>query len=233
MHHQISHEPAFSMLRVDLDPGDIFVSEAGAMAAKSTHVQMDAKLTVRPNAGFVTTLGAMFAAFIRKALGGESFFVTHYTTNAPGTVWITPTMSGSIVHRRLEPGQRLTLSAGAYVASSGDIDVIVKYAGLRGILAKEGAFFLEILGNGGDIWFNSYGGVDAIDVNGTYIVDNGHIVGWEGALTFDIKSAGGGLIGMVASGEGMVCEFKGQGRVYIQSRNFGSLIDWLSPLLPG
>lgn len=221
------------MLRVDMQPGDTLVSEAGAMSAKSTHIQMEAKLTVRPDAGVGTTLGALFAAFVRKALGGESFFVTHYTASMPGTVWISPTMSGSIVHRRLEAGQRITLSSGAYVASSGDIDVIVKYGGLRGILAKEGAFFLDVIGNGGDLWFNSYGGVDTIDVNGTYVVDNGHIVGWEGNLTFNLKSAGGGVMGMIASGEGMVCEFQGQGRVYIQSRNFGSLVNWLSPLLPG
>jgi len=31
----------------------------------------------------------------------------------------------------------------------------------------------------------------------------------------------------------MVCEFTGQGRVYIQSRNLGSLVGWLTPLLPG
>lgn len=232
MNHQITHAPAFSMLRVDLAPGDTLVSEAGAMAAKSDHVEMDVKLTVEPNAGLGNTLGALFAAVIRHFLGGESFFVTHYTAPSPGTVWLAPTVSGAIMHRRLESGQKITLSAGAYVASSGHVEVVVKYGGLRGILAKEGAFFLEVIGHGGDLWFNSFGGIDTIDVNGTYVVDNGHIVGWEGDLQFDIKSAGGGLMGMVASGEGLVCEFRGQGRLYIQSRNIGSIVDWLTPLLP-
>lgn len=232
MNHQITHDPSFSMLRVDLQPGEILVTEAGAMAAKSDHVQMEAKLTVRPDAGLGTTVGALFAAVIRRFLGGESFFVTHYSTSQPGTVWVTPTMSGSIVHRRLEAGQTIMLSAGAYVASTGDLDVMVQYGGIRGILAKEGAFFLKVVGNGGDLWFNSFGGIEAIDVNGSYMVDNGHIVGWEGNLQFDIKSAGGGLMGMLASGEGLVCEFNGQGRVYIQTRNMGSIINWLLPMMP-
>lgn len=232
MNHQITHDPAFSMLRVDLQPGEVLVSEAGAMAAMSSHIGLEAKLTVQPNPSMGATLGALFAAVIRKYLGGESFFVTHYTTTSPGSVWVAPTVSGSIVHRRLEGGQTITLSAGAYVASAGDIECIVKYGGLRGILAKEGAFFLKVIGNGGDLWFNSFGGVDFIDVDGTYIVDNGHIVGWEGDLEFDIKSAGGGLMGLMASGEGLVCEFKGRGRVYIQSRNFGSMTGWLLPLMP-
>jgi uncharacterized protein (TIGR00266 family) len=109
---------------------------------------------------------------------------------------------------------------------------MVQYGGIRGILAKEGAFFLKVVGNGGDLWFNSFGGIEAIDVNGSYMVDNGHIVGWEGNLQFDIKSAGGGLMGMMASGEGLVCEFNGQGRVYIQTRNMGSIINWLLPMMP-
>ena len=69
-------------------------------------------------------------------------------------------------------------------------------------------------------------------VNGSYLVDNGHLVGFEGPLTFDIKTAGGGLMGFMASGEGLVCEFKGQGTVYLQSRNTTALVDWLTRFLP-
>ena len=63
-------------------------------------------------------------------------------------------------------------------------------------------------------------------------MDNGHLVGYEGDLTFDIRTAGGGLLGFAASGEGLVCEFKGRGRLYIQTRNLQSLVGYLTPLLP-
>lgn len=229
MNHEVTHDPAFSMLRVDLQPGEILVSEPGAMVAMTQNVQLEAKLTTSPTAGLGATAKALVAAVVRKFLGGESFFVSHYS--APGgTVWLAPTMSGSIVHHKLVGGS-ITLSAGAYVASHGDIDVLARYGGLRGILAKEGIFFLEVHGNG-DIWFNSFGGVDVIDVQGSYVVDNGHIVGWEGDLKMNLKSAGGGLVGMFASGEGLVCEFTGQGKIWIQSRNLPSIVDWLSPLMP-
>jgi hypothetical protein len=94
-----------------------------------------------------------------------------------------------------------------------------------------GAFFLQMSGHG-DLWFTSYGGIQAIDIDGPYIVDNGHLVGYEGNLSFNIRSAGGGLLGLMASGEGLVCEFNGRGRIYIQSRNVSSLVGWLSPLMP-
>lgn len=230
MNHEITHDPAFSLLRVDLQPGETLVAEAGSMVAMARHVNMEAKVTTRPDAGFGTTAKALIAAVIRHYLGGESFFVNHYTTGQPGSVWIAPTISGSIVHRQMT-GQTLTLSSGAYVASSGQIDVTAVYGGIKGVLAKEGKFFLKVTGQG-DVWFNSFGGVETIDVNGSYVVDNGHIVGWEGNLNYSMKSAGGGVVGFFASGEGVVCEFKGQGKVYIQSRNVSSIVDWLVPLLP-
>ena len=78
----------------------------------------------------------------------------------------------------------------------------------------------------------SYGAIDEIQCNGSYIVDNGHIVGFDSSLNFKIKSAGGGMLGFLASGEGLVCEFQGQGKILIQSRNTSALVDWLTPMLP-
>jgi uncharacterized protein (TIGR00266 family) len=139
-------------------------------------------------------------------------------------------MSGQIAHRRMQ-GETLILSTGAYLASVGDVDIKMKFGGLKSILAKEGAFMLACSGSG-DIWFNSYGGTTAVDINGPFMIDNGHLVGYEGQLTFDLKSAGGGMFGFLAGGEGLVCEFKGTGKVYVQSRNIGSLVGWLTPMLP-
>jgi len=230
VNHEITHGPSFAMLRVDLQPGQTVVAEAGAMVAKHKHVNMDVKMNAGPGAGLWAKIKAFLIAVIRKLVGGETFFVNHFSAQQPGSVWIAPTMSGSVSYRRMQ-GETLTLSSGAYLASSGPMDMQMKFGGLRSLLAKEGAFFLQLVGHG-DLWFNSYGGVTPIDVNGSYIVDNGHLVGFEGNLTFDIKGAGGGLMGLMASGEGLVCQFKGQGRVYIQSRNMSTLVDWLTRLLP-
>lgn len=219
------------MLRVDVQPGTTVVAEAGAMVARHDHVEMAVKMNASASAGFFAKLTALFIAIVRKVVGGETFFVNHFTAPRTGSVWLAPTMSGQVTHRRLQ-GEAITLSTGAYVAHIGDLDTKMKFAGLKSLLAKEGVFFLELSGHG-DLWFNSYGGIHAIDVDGSYVVDNGHLVGYEGNLDFNIKGAGGGLLGFVASGEGMVCEFQGQGRIYIQSRNASSLVAWLNPLLPG
>ena len=229
MNHEITHGPAFAMLRVDLEPGETLIAEAGSMVARDTQVEMDVKMNAGRNPGFFAKIKAMAVAFIRKMIGGETFFVNHFHSPAPGQVYLSPSLMGQITHRRMQ-GETLVLSSGAYVASAGEIDMKMKFGGLKGLIAKEGLFFIAMSGNG-ELWFNSYGGIEAIDVNGSYIIDNGHLVGYEGNLDFKIKNAGKGMMSLFASGEGLVCEFNGQGRVYIQTRNTASLVDWISPML--
>lgn len=228
--HTIEHGPSFAMLNVDLMPGQVLIAEAGSMVARSSHVAMEVKMNAGPNAGFFGKLKAIFIALIRKAVGGETFFVNHFSAPQPGKVWIAPGLSGQIVHRVMGPQDRLIMSSGAYLCSVGAIDIKMKFGGLKSLLAKEGAFMLETTGQG-ELWFTSYGGIQTVEVNGSFIVDNGHLVGYEGNLEMKIRSAGGGLMGFMASGEGLVCEFTGQGRVYIQSRNTSSLVSWLGPHL--
>lgn len=229
--HEITHGPSFAMVRVDLGPGQTVVAEAGSMVARHQSVHMDVKMNANPGAGLWAKIVSFFIAMIRKVVGGETFFVNHFSSQQGGSVWIAPVLAGQVTYRKLQ-GETITLSTGAYLASNGPLEIKLKFGGLKSLLAKEGAFFLQVTGSG-ELWFTSYGGIHAVDVNGPFMVDNGHLVGFEGNLTFNIKSAGGGVMGFVASGEGLVCEFNGQGRVYLQSRNLGSLVGWLEPLLPG
>jgi uncharacterized protein (TIGR00266 family) len=228
--HIIKHDPTFSLLEVQLAPGEVLVAEAGSMVARAAHVDMQVKLNAGRNPGFFGKLKAIFIAFIRKLIGGETFFVNHFSSPQGGWVWVAPSLSGGIKHIPMQ-GQTMIFSAGAYLASAGEVDLKMKFGGLRALLAKEGAFFIQASGTG-DLWVNSYGAIDEVYCNGSYIVDNGHIVGFDSTLDFKIRSAGGGAMGFFASGEGLVCEFTGQGRVLIQSRNLGALVAWLTRMLP-
>ena len=230
LRHEITHGPSFAMLRIDLEAGQTVIAEAGIMVARNQSVGMEARLNAPRSGGFFAVLKALLVALIRKFVGGETFVVNHFTANQQrGSVWVAPPMSGHIVHRRMN-GEKLTLSTGAYLAHAGDVELGLRFGGLSSLLAKEGAFFLEVRGVG-DLWFTSYGGIEAVDVNGDFVVDNGHLVGYEGNLGFSIGTAGGGLMGAVASGEGLVCRFSGQGRIYLQSRNTSSLVSWLTPII--
>jgi len=225
----ITHGPSFAMLQVDLRPGTPpLIAEAGAMVARRGPLSLEAKLTANPTAGLFELLKALFIAFVRRTFGGETFFLNHFS--GEGSVWLAPRTAGTISHRRLE-GETFFLSAGAYLAHRGPLDIRVRFAGLRSMLAREGAFRLEVSGHG-ELFFQSYGGIHAIEVDGSYLVDTGHLVAFEGGLELHVRGAGGGLMGLVASGEGLVAELRGRGRVYIQSRSLDALVGWVSTLLP-
>lgn len=227
MRHEITHAPAFALLKLDLDPGETVVAEAGAMVARSADLPMRVSLNGIGGKGVFAAIQSVFVAFVRKVFGGETWFVNSFTATVPSSLWLAPVMSGNIEQYQLRAGRNLVLSAGAFLASTKGVQMRMRYSGLRGLFAKEGLFFLKMEGDG-LVWFNSYGGIEVVDVDGSYIVDNGHIVGFEGELDFTIRGSGAGLKGLIFSGEGLVCEFRGQGRVFLQARSLGALVGHLS-----
>jgi uncharacterized protein (TIGR00266 family) len=220
------------MLRVELEPGEKLVSEPGAMVAMSRDIELEAKMSADETTGFFAKLMTFLFALTKKLIGGESVLFNHYSSGRGGKVWLSPTFMGDVHHRKLN-GEVLYLHKGAYLASVGNVDIKVKFGGIKALLMPWKSTFKLVATGNGDLWFNSYGGIREIPVNGSYVVDDGHIVAYDGTLSTKTRSAGGGVTGMLASGEGLIKEFHGQGNVYIQTRNKSALVDWILPMMPG
>ena len=230
MRHQVDYGPSFALLKINLEPGETITAEAGAMVTQTPNVGMKTRLNAGSSAGFFGKIWAFFIAMIRKVIGGETMFINDFTAQgSPGTVTLAPPLSGHIQHRRLE-NERILLQAGAYLASGPGLKMKLRWGGLRGILAKEGIVFIEISGTG-DLFMTAYGGIQPVEVDGDFIVDNGHMVAFSSVLDFKITTPGGGAMGFFASGEGLVVKFTGKGTVYIQSRNMAALVEWLNRLV--
>jgi uncharacterized protein (TIGR00266 family) len=230
MRYTIEHGPSFAWLKVDLNPGDELQAEAGAMVRQEPQVEISTHLNAGRHAGIFQMIWALMVAFIRKFMGGETMFINRFKASQGGQVVLAPSLSGHIVHKALDASSRLFVQTGSYLASTGEVNTKVRFGGLRTLLGGEGLVLLECSG-AGVLWVNSYGGVIPIEVNGTFTVDTGHIVAFDGTLDFRVKSIGG-VKSFLFSGEGLVCEFSGQGTVLVQSRNLSALVGWLSPLLP-
>ncbi|HEV8324850.1 MAG TPA: TIGR00266 family protein [Myxococcota bacterium] len=230
MRHQIHYKPSFAMAEVDLEPTESLTVESGSMVAMTDNMQIRTTMG-NTKAGFFGKLFGFFAALIRKMFGGESFFVNHYTpTGAAGKVFVAPAMAGDILHWNMQPTTTLMVEASSYLASTPGIEIKTVWGGLRSLFSGEGAFWLRITGTG-DLWLNCYGAMKEIQVQGGYIIDTGHVVCFESTLNYKIKGAGG-LKSTLFSGEGLVMHFEGNGRLWIQTRNLGALVQWLTPLLP-
>lgn len=215
-------------LDVELAPGEQITAEAGAMVLRAPGISMSTHLNASKTAGAFATFKAILIALIRRVFGGDTFLVNRF--QGQGRVVFAPPLSGQLIHRRLD-GDAVILRAGAYLASAGDVDVRVRWAGLRGLFSKQGLFFVQLSGRG-DVWFSAYGAVEELEVSGSHIIDNGHVLAFDPTLDFAIRNAGSGGLGFLASGEGLVLEFKGRGKVWVQTRNLEALVSWVTPLLP-
>lgn len=219
MKYEIKHGPSFSSLFLEMDPSDKVRTEAGAMVGMSGNLAIETKV-----------YGGFLKALFRKLFGGESVFQNTYSPQGgPGKLILSPTLPGQIVHYPLQ-NSALILQGSSFLACSPEIEMKTKYGGLKSMVSGEGLFLLELKGTG-NLWFNAYGNIVPIDVDGEYIVDTGHIVAFEPTLNFKVSRVGG-LKSTLLSGEGFVARFNGKGKLYIQSRTVSSLLGWLTPLLP-
>lgn len=209
MQHEIIHKPDFSILKVKLEKDESIRAESGAMVAMSSGILMETKAE-----------GGIFASAKRALMSGESFFQNTYSAkNEPGEIYFSPNTQGDIEHRKMS-GEEIILSTGAYIAGDVGLKIDSKFGGFKSMFGGEGLFFLKASGVG-DLFFSSFGAIHIVDVDGDYIVDTGHIVGFETTLGYNIEKVGG-LKSLFLSGEGLVCRFSGRGKLYIQSRNHNS-----------
>jgi uncharacterized protein (TIGR00266 family) len=204
------------MLDVDLEDHESFYAEAGAMVSMEPNVETS---TERPM-GFVSSM-------MRKVFGGESIYLARF--DGPGRVQVAPTLVGEVRHMHLQ-GNNLLMQPGAYLASTPEVEVHPTYAGFKSMIGGEGLFFLDASGSG-DLFFNAYGAIYEVEVDGRFICDTGHVVAFDPHLGYSLTSPGG-FLATFFSGEGLIFEFEGQGRLYMQSRHLQSFVDWLTPMLP-
>jgi uncharacterized protein (TIGR00266 family) len=121
--------------------------------------------------------------------------------------------------------------SGSFMASSPEIDIDTKWGGAKTFFGSEGLFLLKTKGRG-KIVASSYGAIHKVTLSGQpYICDTGHIVGFTEGLDFSVKPVGG-LKSTFLSGEGLICEFRGTGDLYIQTRSTQAFLSWLLPKLP-
>ena len=61
-----------------------------------------------------------------------------------------------------------------------------------------------------------------------YICDTAHVVAFTAGLQYTIERVGG-MKSFLFSGEGLVCRFSGEGRLWISTRNPDSLAAYIHP----
>jgi uncharacterized protein (TIGR00266 family) len=222
---ELRHQPSFSVARLHLAPGEQAKAESGAMAMHSFGVTIDAQMQ-----------GGLKGAFKRGVLGGESLFVTTFTGHAQAASWVdvAANLPGDIWVADVVPGRALVVTRGSWLANAVGVDLDTKWGGAKMFGGGEGAVVLHATGEG-PVVLAAYGAMDVHDLHKGqgFTVDSGHLVAYDDTISVNVRKASSGMISSMKSGEGLVLDFRGPGRVVTQSRNPNGLINWLQSVLPG
>lgn len=219
---EINHQGSFALAVVNLQSGQSISAEAGAMVSMSANVDLQSELK-----------GGVFGA-LKRAAGGESAFVSTFTAQgAAGEVTFAPGAPGDVAGIEMN-SQTFMVQSSSYLAGDIGLRVDTKFGGAKSWLGGEGLFLLQISGSG-LLLVSSFGAIHRkmLRPGEQYVVDTGHLVAWEGQMSYNLrKAAKGGLFRSFLSGEGLVAEFSGPGEILIQTRNLRAFAGLLKPFFP-
>lgn len=221
MNIELLYRPAFSLGIIHLDGGEQVRVEAASMVSMSQGITLETAAT----GGFFKSLG-------RAVLGGESFFQNTYTApSTGGSIGVAPALTGDLIVLDMQD-EILMVQSGSYLASAISITTDTKWSGAKTFFASEGFIMLRVTGTG-PLLLSSYGAIHEMNLapGETISIDTGHLVAFTQDIGFQVRTIGG-LTSTLFSGEGLVVDLTGPGRVLMQTRSMDQFLSWLIPKLP-
>jgi uncharacterized protein (TIGR00266 family) len=128
--------------------------------------------------------------------------------------------------------ETILVQSGAFVASALSVEINTSWGGAKGFFGSGGLILLKASGSGSLI-LSSYGAIHEMTLaaNQKFTIDTGHIVAFSESIGFKVRQVGG-LKSTLLSGEGLVVDLTGPGRLLMQTRSTNAFLSWLIPLLP-
>lgn len=228
MKYQIIGDSDCPVARIDLGTGERVRIERGSMV-----YSRDIDLEGQMNGGKGGLKGAL-GAIGRSLTAGESMFITTATGSSDRSeIVIAPTVPGKIVELECGHATQYRLNTGAFVACDEGMGYRMVKQGIgKAFFAGTGGFFVMETNGEGIVLASAFGDVIPVDVapDRPVTIDNEHVVAWDASLEYSVRVASG-IFGFT-TGEGLVNDFSGSGRVYIQTRSLQNMAHGLIPFLP-
>ena len=216
----IKHQPAYSLAIVTLGAGETIKVEPGAMVSHTEGLTTETKAE-----------GGLFGG-LKRMVAGESFFQNTWKAPAQGgEMTLAPSLPGDMITLQMS-GSDVLLRSGAYLSSESGVTIDASWGGSKGFFGSGGLVLLKVSGSG-KVIAATYGAIEerTLAPGQRYIVDTGHIVGFDASVQFSVQKSGGWK-STILGGEGLVCHLTGPGRVLMQSRSEEAFLGWLLPRLP-
>lgn len=220
MNYKLSNEGAFPLVMVSLNQGEEIKMESGCMVYHNGKVKLEGKMNASSGG-----IGGFLKAAAKSVVSGEGFFITSAVgTAADGVIAISPSSIGAI--KELSVGEeKWRVNDGCFLACDSSVTYSMKRQSVtRAFFGGTGGLFVMETDGQGTMIVSGFGDIIEVDLDGSapFVVDNSHVVAWSSSLKYDIKAASG-TFGF-KTGEGVVNEFTGRGKLLIQTRDLAQMI---------
>jgi uncharacterized protein (TIGR00266 family) len=207
------------LVEIELDPGEGVRAEAGTMTYMEDGIEMQ-----------TSTGGGIFKG-LKRAITGESFFITNFLNNGSGkghAAFAAP-YPGKIIAIDLDDfGGQLLCQRDSFLCAAQGVEIEVAFTKKigAGIFGGEG-FILQRLEGDGMTFVHAGGTVIEKELaqGETLRVDTGCLVAFASTVDYDIQFIGG-FTNALFGGEGLfLARMTGPGKVYLQSLPFSRIAD--------
>jgi uncharacterized protein (TIGR00266 family) len=228
--HEIDYEilgDDMQFVKIELDPGEAVVGEAGAMMYLEDGISMQTIFGdgSQQHSGF---MGALLGAG-KRLLTGESLFMTVFLNQGQGkqrAAFAAP-YPGKIIALHLKDlGGELVAQKDSFLCAAKGVSIGIAFTRRfgAGLFGGEG-FILQKLTGDGWLFVNAGGTLEerTLAAGERLRVDTGCIVAMQPSVDYDIQLAGG-VKTVLFGGEGLfLATLTGPGRVWLQSLPFSRL----------
>lgn len=229
--HEIDYEilgDDMQFVKVELDPGEAVVGEAGAMMYLEDGIQMQTIFgdgSQQQGGGF---MGALLGAG-KRLITGESLFMTVFgnQSNQKRKAAFAAPYPGKIIALHLkELGGDLLAQKDSFLCAAKGVSLGIAFTRRfgAGLFGGEG-FILQRLQGDGWAFVHAGGTLEerTLAAGEMLRVDTGCIVAMQPSVDYDIQMAGG-IKNMLFGGEGLFfATLRGPGKVWLQSLPFSRL----------
>lgn len=189
-------------LEVELQPGEEFYAEKGALVYIDDVLDMDTEFS-----------GNSLTRLIGAKISGESIFIVHFSNRSRQAAKLVVGCHSSLVHFKLT-GNEIICRKGAFVASSRRVDVTTKLS-VTGLMGGMGALLQKVRGDA-TVFLQAFGDPIIVDLAAgqTIRVDENHFLALDGIpeSRISVRWSLQNFIG----GEGIsMLALTGPGRVYL------------------
>jgi uncharacterized protein (TIGR00266 family) len=184
---------------------------------------------------FIANLQGGLLKHLTNFLGKEILFINQFSAEEkPGKIFLSPGLPGNIHHYYLTPKTGILLQSSCFIACMPTVQIDIKFSGTADFFSNESTCLLRMIGSG-DLWFSSYGGILEISVKDHFLINTGYIIAFEETLNYEVQAIADLAINSARTkyygGQGLVCRFQGEGKIWIQLRQTNSFLNFLEPSL--